>query len=100
MTLNRQIALSQLHQDQHLNNEPNLITDPCCPNCHPVQGEIPIGFRNYWTWLKSVIPVAHQFNSNTLEAYRVADQLRSILQNAPRITSQTQGIIKAYKNIT
>ena len=67
MTLTRQIALSQLHQDQHL-NKLKLSIDPCCPNCHPVTGDIPIGFRNYWTWLKSVIPVVHQFNSNTLEA--------------------------------
>src|ERR1044071_5112516 len=98
MTLTRQIANSQLHHEQHLNKQ-SLIPDPCYPVCYPITGTVPIGFRNYWQWLKGVIPVTHRYNQNTLDAYQVADQLRAILQNSPRITTQTQGIIKAYKNI-
>ena len=76
-----------------------MTPDPCCPVCHPITGTASIGFRNYWQWLKGVISVTHRYNQNTLDAYTVADQLRAILQNSPRITTQTQGIIKAYKNI-
>src|ERR1044072_9503571 len=98
MSLTRQIANPQLHHEQHLNKQ-SLTPDPCCPVCHPITGIIPIGFRNYWQWLKGVIPVTHRYNQNTLDAYQVADQLRAVLQNSPRITTQTQRIIKAYKNI-
>src|ERR1044071_2739212 len=98
MTLTRQIANSQLHHEQHLNKQ-SLTPDPCCPVCHPITGTVPIGFRNYWQWLKGVIPVTYRYNQNALDAYQVADQLRAILQNSSRITTQTQRIIKAYKNI-
>src|ERR1044071_7880419 len=98
MTLTRQIANSQLHHKQHLNKQ-SLTPDPCCPGCHPISKTILIGFRNYWQWLKEVIPVTHRYNQNTFYAYQVANQLRAILQNSSKITTQTQGIIKAYKNI-
>src|SRR5688500_11700282 len=98
MTLNQQIARSQLHQTQHANNL-ELSPDPCCPICHSVQEEISASFASFWNWLQQVVPSAHRYNANTVVAYQAAETLRQQVQQSEAITTETQDIFKAYKNI-
>src|SRR5688572_2969989 len=98
MTLNQQIARSQLHHTQHANNL-ELSPDPCCPVCHPVQEELPVGFANFWDWFQNIVPSAYRYNANTLVAYQAAEALRVQVHQSEAITLETQGLFKAYKNI-
>ena len=98
MTLNQQIARSQLHHTQHANNL-ELSPDPCCPICYPIQEELPVGFVNFWNWFQNIVPSAHRYNANILVAYQAAEVLRVQVQQSEAITTETQGLFKAYKNI-
>src|SRR6185369_7545743 len=98
MTLNQQIARSQLHHTQHTSNL-ELSNDPCCPICYPIQEDLPLGCLNFWRWLQAIVPPAHRYNANTLVAFQAAEQLHTLVQQSEEITVNTQGIFKAYKNI-
>src|SRR5688572_14946562 len=98
MTLNQQIARSQLHHMQHSSNL-ELSPDPCCPICYPAQEEVPIGFLNFWNWLQEITPSVYRYNANTLVAFQAAEALRAQVQQSEAIIPATQGIFKAYKNI-
>src|SRR5688572_26490797 len=98
MTLNQQITRSQLYHTQHANNL-ELSPDPCCLICYPIQEELPVGFVNFWNWFQNVVPSVHRYNANTLVAYQVTKVLRIKVQQSEAITTGTQGLFKAYKNI-
>ena len=99
MTLSRQIINSRIHHEQHLKN--NLRSeDPCCPICHPVEGETPDSFTQIWNFAtRNITPSAYRYNQNTLNAALIAEDLRTRLQTDQRVTSETRGILLSYQQI-
>ena len=99
MTISRQIINSRIHHEQHLNNRLRS-EDPCCPICHPIEGEIPDSFTQIWNFAtRNLTPSAHRYNQNTLNATLIAEDLRTRLQTDQRVTSETQGILFSYQQI-
>src|ERR1043165_4323370 len=99
MTLSRQIINSRIHHEQHLNNRLRS-EDPCCPICHPIEGEIPDSFTQIWNFAtRNLIPSAHRYNQNTLNAILIAEDLRTRLQTDQRVTSETREILLSYQQI-
>src|SRR5688572_26485832 len=100
MSLAQQVERSLQHSTQHQENITDRINDPCCPLCYPITNVPSQGFQNFWKWIsREIAPSARFYNQNSIKTYETADQIRAILQNSSRITAQTQGIIKAYKNV-
>src|ERR1044072_444548 len=99
MTLSRQIINSRIHYEQHLNNRLRS-EDPCCPICHPVEGETPDSFTQIWNFAtRNLTPSAHRYNQNTLNATLIAEAQRERLQSDQRVTSETRGILLSYQRI-
>src|ERR1044071_5465902 len=99
MTLSRQIINSRIHHEQHLNNRLRS-EDPCCPICHPIEGETPDSFTQIWNFAtRNLTPSAYRYNQNTLNATLIAEDLRTRLQTDQRVTSETRGILLSYQQI-
>src|ERR1044071_7432881 len=99
MTLSRQIINSRIHHEQHLNNRLRS-EDPCCPICHPIEGETPDSFTQIWNFItRNLTPSAYRYNQNTLNVTLIAEDLRTRLQTDQRVTSKTRGILLSYQQI-